>query len=85
MLHLSHNVKCESRRLSPAGLVSGLFKIAMSTVAWFLAVAWLNLEGAHIDAKLAAASGIFVASLTFLLVSLSPETEDIRGCRKRAS
>ncbi|HZP09901.1 hypothetical protein [Methyloceanibacter sp.] len=78
MLYLSHNVTCESRRLSARGVFSALFKIAMSAVAWFLTVAWLNLEGAHIDAKLAGASAIFVASLTLLLVSLSPAPKELR-------
>lgn len=83
MLHLSQNIDCERRSLFAAGVFSALFKMAMSTVAWFFAVAWLNLQGTHIDAKLAAASGVFIASLTLLLVSVSPASEGVRVCRKR--
>ena len=56
-----------SRHLSRAG-INCAFKIAMSAVAWFTAVVWLNLEGAHVDSRLAVGAGIFVVSLTLLLV-----------------
>ncbi len=82
MLYLCQNVGCESRRLSAAG--SALLKIAMSTVAWFLAVAWLDLAGTQIDAKLAVMAGIFVASLTLLLVAVSPASDGLGTvCQRR--
>ena len=74
MLYLSQDLNHErpgkpSVSLSATGiLLPALFKIAMSAVAWFLAVTWLNFEGTHVNAKLAVMAGILVASLTLLLV-----------------
>jgi len=73
MLYRSQDFNCErpgasAGRFSAAGLLPALFKIAMSAVAWFLAVAWLNFEGTHVNSTTAVTAGIFVMSLTLLLV-----------------
>lgn len=55
-------------QFSATAILPALFKIAMSAVAWFLAVTWLNFEGTHVNTKLAVMAGILVVSLTLLLV-----------------
>ena len=72
MLYLSRDFSGErpserAGQFSATGILPALFKIAMSAVAWFTAVVWLNLEGTHVDPRLAVVAGILVVSLTLLL------------------
>jgi hypothetical protein len=71
MLYLSRDFSerpgGRARQFSATGILPALFKIAMSAVAWFAAVAWLNFEGTHVNSTLALMAGVFVVSLTLLL------------------
>jgi hypothetical protein len=87
MLYLSQDFNRErpgmpSGHFPASGVLAALFKIAMSAVAWFVAVAWLNFEGTHVTSKLAVMSGIFVVSLTLLLV-FGSQTRGGPRCRER--
>jgi hypothetical protein len=64
-------IHVETWHLSPAGVRSALLKIAMSAIAWFIAAAWLNLEGTKVGFNLVIVTGIFVMALTLLLVCVS--------------
>ena len=84
MLYLSRDFSDErpgerAGRFSATGILPALFKIAMSAVAWFAAVAWLNFEGTQVNSTLAVMSGVFVVSLTLLLV-FGSTAFDSRDC-----
>jgi hypothetical protein len=88
MLYLSRDFNGErpgkhAGHVSATGVLPALFKIAMSAVAWFAAVVWLNLEGTHVDSRLAVVAGIFVVSLTLLLVFGSTPIDGRRCARAK--
>ena len=61
------------------GVGLALVKIALSAVAWFLAVAWLDFSGGpHVDLVLAIVTGFFVMLFTLLLVAASMAISDPR-------
>jgi len=61
------------------GVGLALVKIALSAVAWFLAVAWLDFSGGpHVDLVLAIVTGFFVMFFTLLLVAASMAISDPR-------
>jgi hypothetical protein len=57
------------------GIHPAVFKVALSAVAWFLAVAWLNFAGGiEVDWVLSVMTGFFVMFLTLFLVAASMKT-----------
>ena len=59
----------QSERGLPS-LGAAIVKIALSAVAWFLAVAWLDFSGGpQVDSVLTVISGFFIMFLTLLLHS----------------
>ena len=68
-----------SSLLKTTGVRLALVKIALSAVAWFLAVAWLDFSGGpHVDLVLAIVTGFFVMFFTLLLVAASMAISDPR-------
>ena len=68
-----------SSLLKTTGVRLALVKIALSAVAWFLAVAWLDFSGGpHVDLVLAIVTGFFVMFFTLLLVASSMAISDPR-------
>ena len=59
-----------SARAWPPLVGAAIVKIALSAVAWFLAVAWLDFSGGpQVDSVLTVISGFFIMFLTLLLHS----------------
>ena len=63
--------------LKAPGIYLALAKIALSAVAWFLAVVWLNFSGGpQLDLVPAIVMGFFVMSFTLLLLAASTTIGD---------
>jgi len=61
------------------GIHPAVFKIALSAVAWFLAVAWLDFAGGvEVDLVLSVVIGFFVMFFTLFLVAASMIVNDRR-------
>ncbi len=68
------------------GIHPAVFKVALSAVAWFLAVAWLNFAGGvEVDWVLSVMTGFFVMFLTLFLVAASMVLSDRRGAQGKTS
>ena len=68
------------------GVHPAVVKVALSAVAWFLAVAWLDFSGgAEVDPSLAVVTGFFVMFLTLFLVTASMVVNDARWQPLKAS
>ena len=68
-------------RIHPA-----VFKIALSAVAWFLAVAWLNFAGGvEVDMIMSVMTGFFVMFFTLFLVAVSMILNDRRWRQGKTS
>lgn len=68
------------------GVHPAVFKVALSAVVWFLAVAWLDFSGgAEVDLSLAVATGFFVMFFTLFLVTASMVVNDPRWRLPRES
>ena len=80
----------QSQGLEPAPPTTGVhpvvIKIALSAVAWFLAVTWLNFAGGvQVDLTLAVVMGIFVMFFMLFLLTASMVVDDRRWRRPKAS
>lgn len=61
------------------GVHPAVFKVALSAVVWFLAVAWLDFSGGpEVDLSLAVVTGFFVIFFTLFLVTASMAVNDPR-------
>jgi len=68
------------------GVHPAVFKVALSAVVWFLAVAWLDFSGgAEVDLSLAVVTGFFVMFFTLFLVTASLAVNDPRWRLPKAS
>lgn len=68
------------------GVHPAVFKVALSAVVWFLAVAWLDFSGgAEVDLSLAVVTGFFVMFFTLFLVTASMVVNDPRWRLPRES
>ena len=68
------------------GIHPAVFKVALSAVAWFLAVAWLNFAGGiEVDLVLSVMTGFFVMFLTSFLVAASMILNDRRWAQGKTS
>ena len=75
-MHQSHELQ---RARLPGSDLHPITLIALSTVAWFLAVMWLNFIGSpNVGLVLAAVNGIFVMFLTAILLVVSLVIDDPR-------
>jgi hypothetical protein len=87
-LEPSSSPEAESREdIAPTtGVHPVVIKVALSAVAWFLAVTWLNFSGApEVDLQLAVVSGFFVVFFTLLLTAVSMAVKDRRWQLPKAS
>jgi hypothetical protein len=80
----------QSQGLEPAPPTTGvhpvMIKIALSAVAWFLAVTWLNFAGGvQVDLTLAVVMGIFVMFFMLFLLTASMVVDDRRWRQPKAS
>jgi hypothetical protein len=61
------------------GVHPAVIKIALSAVAWFLAVAWLDFSGGpEVDLVLAVVTGLFIMFFTLILLTASMVISDPR-------
>ena len=70
-----------SKRALPlaTGVHPVVIKMALSAVAWFLAVAWFDFsDGPEVDLVLAVVTGLFIMFFTLLLVTASLVINDPR-------
>ena len=68
------------------GVHPAVFKVALSAVVWFLAVAWLDFSGGpEVDLSLAVVTGFFVIFFTLFLVTASMAVNDPRWQLPKAS
>jgi len=75
-MHQSHELQ---RARLPGSDLHPITLIALSTVAWFLAVMWLNFIGSpNVGLVLAVVNGIFVMFLTAILLVASLVIDDPR-------
>jgi hypothetical protein len=83
---ISRLLAAESTLRPPPGIHPAVYKIALSAVAWFLAVAWLDFAtGVEVDLVLTVVTGFFVMFFTLLLVSASMIVNDRRWRRRKTS
>jgi Phage integrase family len=65
--------------LPVTGVHPAVIKIALSAVAWFLAVAWLDFSGGpEVDLRLAVVTSLFIMFFTLFLVTASMVINDPR-------
>jgi hypothetical protein len=75
----------ETALLPITGVHPAVIKIAMSAVAWFLAVAWLDFSGGpEVDLILTIAAGFFVMFFTLFLLAASMVIDDPRWKQPKA-
>jgi hypothetical protein len=74
------------RGLPPVtGVHPAVVKIALSAVAWFLAVAWLDFSGGpEVDLVLAVVTGFFIMFFTSFLLAASMVIDDPRWKQPKA-
>jgi hypothetical protein len=79
-------LEAESASRPIVGIHPVVFKIALSAVAWFLAVAWLDFAGGvEVDWVLSVVTGFFVMFFTLLLVAASMIVNDRRWRQHKTS
>jgi hypothetical protein len=67
------------------GVHPAVIKIALSAVAWFLAVAWLDFSGGpEVDLVLAVVTGFFIMFFTLILLTASMVINDPRWKQPKA-
>ena len=67
------------------GVHPAVIKIALSAVAWFLAVAWLDFSGGpEVDLVLAVVTGLFIMFFTLFLLTASMVINDPRWKQPKA-
>ena len=67
------------------GAHPAVIKIALSAVAWFLAVAWLDFSGGpEVDLVLAVVTGLFIMFFTLFLLTASMVINDPRWKQPKA-
>jgi len=67
------------------GVHPAVIKIALSAVAWFLAVAWLDFSGGpEVDLVLAVVTGLFIMFFTLFLLTASMGINDPRWKQPKA-
>src|SRR6476619_2859176 len=71
--------------LPVTGVHPAVIKIALSAVAWFLAVAWLDFSGGpEVDLVLAVVTGFFIMFFTLILLTASMVINDPRWKQPKA-
>ena len=79
-------LESESAPQPTARIHPAVFTIALSGVAWFLAVAWLNFAGkVKVDLVLSVVTGFFVMFFTLFLVAASMIVNDPRWRQRKTS
>jgi hypothetical protein len=79
-------LESESAPQPTARIHPAVFTIALSGVAWFLAVAWLNFAGkVEVDLVLSVVTGFFVMFFTLFLVAASMIVNDPRWRQRKTS